>query len=391
MTRLVDQLEAKIGQGQSVSHHQAARVAGKIMAMTPAVSLAPLHARVIGQALIGKESWYATIPDPRPFVGRARLFLDLLRTKNGRTWWTWWTWCAKPTPIRLRAAGDASEVGYGGLLPDGELGGASFFCVPFTREQAARMAAGDFSSTEREVTAMAVCLSWVEAHRPELVMSCRVQYQTDSQAAMFCVLGMKGTPPCLRAVDDLLLWCAARDVELEVVWYPRESAMQQQADALSKEASLTQWQLRGEVFASLWEEPCLGGRGPTVDAFADEGTWKTPVFYAPTWSPNAAAVDAFAQSWEGDHQLLYMNPPFHLLGRVVQKIREEQANCVLVAPVWPRWWAVALRRLPVKARRRLPHTDLFLRTGPGGGRQAKSPRYAVEAVYILWCAAAARV
>ena len=75
--------------------------------------------------------------------------------------------------------------------------------------------------------------------------------------------------PVLLAVDRLLTWCAERDVELEVVWYPRESALQQAADDYSKHASLSQWQLNDRVFRSLWGEPCLGGRAPTVDAFAD--------------------------------------------------------------------------------------------------------------------------
>ena len=73
---------------------------------------------------------------------------------------------------------------------------------------------------------------------------------------------------------------------------------------------------------------------------------------------------------------------------MVSKIRDEQANCVLIAPVWPRWWAVALRRLPVKVRRRLAHSELFVRAGPKGQRATKGPRYAVEAWYILWWAGA---
>ncbi|KXZ41821.1 hypothetical protein GPECTOR_272g706 [Gonium pectorale] len=312
------------------------------------------------------------------FVQRARLFLRLLKLKNGRSWW------AKPTAFRFRAAGDASELGYGGLLPDGELGEDSSFSVPFTAAQAERLAANDFSSTEREVTAMAVCLQWVAARRPELAMSGIIQYQTDSQAALLCVLGMKGTPPCLVAVDELLCWCAERDVELEVVWYPRESELQQAADRLSKDPSLSQWQLNGRVFDALWGEPALKGRRPTVDAFADERTAKLPCFYAAAWSPRAAAVDAFAQHWGGAEQLLYLNPPFQLMGRVIRKIRAERANCVLIAPVWPRWWSVTLRSLPVKAQRRLPHSGLFERTAPGGAIEAKGPRYAVCAFYILW-------
>ncbi|GIL68331.1 hypothetical protein Vafri_21527 [Volvox africanus] len=189
----------------------------------------------------------------------------------------------------------------------------------------------------------------------------------------------------MMAVDELLCWCAERDLELEVVWYPRESDFQEAADALSKHPDLTQWQLRAEVFNSLWIEQCLGGRQPTVDAFADERSTKLPNFYSPTWSPNSAGIGTFAQPWGGPEQLLYINPPFQLMGRVVQKIREERANCVLVVPIWPRWWMVTPNRMPVRTRRCLPHSGLFERPrGAGGTPMVKSPRYAVEALYIIW-------
>ncbi|GLC67991.1 hypothetical protein PLESTF_000631500 [Pleodorina starrii] len=56
-------------------------------------------------------------------------------------------------------------------------------------------------------------------------------------------------------------------------------------------------------------------RPPTVDTFADEGTAKLPVFNTATWSPNAAAIDAFAQHRSGAEQLLCINPSSQLMGR----------------------------------------------------------------------------
>ncbi|GLC51734.1 hypothetical protein PLESTB_000542300 [Pleodorina starrii] len=52
-------------------------------------------------------------------------------------------------------------------------------------------------------------------------------------------------------------------------------------------------------------------------------------------------------------------------------------------PAGPRWWAVALRRLHVKARRRLAHSEPFIRAGPKGQCATQEPRYTVEAWYIL--------
>ena len=177
LTSLVQQLE-ETGAG-GITFRHVAQVVGKIVSMTPAVTLAPLHARVISQALAGARGWDEAVGDPTAVLQRARLFLQLLRMKNGRTWW------AKGRPLKLRMVGDASEVGVGGFLPDGELGiASSSFRVPFTEQQLARRAANDFSSTEREVVATTVCLQFVDAQRPELLAGRIVQYQTDSQAAM---------------------------------------------------------------------------------------------------------------------------------------------------------------------------------------------------------------
>ncbi len=384
LERLVQTLEARAP--GAVTHRNVAQVAGKIMSMTLAVAMAPLHARVVGQALAHKASWDEAVGDPVAFLQRARMFLQVLRLKNGRTWF------AKEAPLKLRLVGDASEIGTGGFLPDGELGEASSFSVPFTAAQLARRAANDFSSTEREVVAALTCLRFVFAFQPDLLLSRTVQYQTDSQAAMFCVLGMKGTPPCLRAVDGLLTWCAERDCELEVVWYPRTASLQQAADSLSKRPEMSQWSLNADSYRELWDEPCLRGRTPWLDAFADEATTKIPGrFFPARWSPNSLGIDALAHSglqppgYDGDGRpLVYINPPFERLGQIVRKLREEEPDCVLIAPMWPRWWRPHLRALPhFRACRALKAKNLFERVNVNGKREWHTPAYRVEAWYFV--------
>ena len=208
---------------------------------------------------------------------------------------------------------------------------------------------------------------------------------------MFCVLGMKGAPPCLLAMDAFLMWCAERDCELETVWYPRETPAQQAADLLSKHPSLRQWALHQTIYEGLWAEPGLVGRRPYMDLFADEGTTKVAGrFFSPHWSPNSSGVNALAHSWSAppgwsgpDRPLLYLNPPFELMGAVVRKLRDEAPDCVLIAPVWPRWWAAQLGRLPhYRGVRQLPTKDIFVTWDPVKGQVAKTPHYGVQAWYF---------
>ena len=77
---------------------------------------------------------------------------------------------------------------------------------------------------------------------------------------------------------------------------------------------------------------------PEVDAFACNGNQQ----FARWWGPGSLEhEDAFTCDW--GKELLWANPPFSLLQRVVQKIVKDAAHIVLVVPVWPRkdWYQEA--------------------------------------------------
>lgn len=73
-----------------------------------------------------------------------------------------------------------------------------------------------FSSMDREIRTIIQVLHWVQAEAPVLMQNCRLQYQTDSQAAKFCVVGIKGAHECLSAEAEVDPLCA--DIDIEVAW-----------------------------------------------------------------------------------------------------------------------------------------------------------------------------
>jgi hypothetical protein len=89
------------------------------------------------------------------------------------------------------------------------------------------------------------------------------------------------------------------------------------------------YRLHPELFAQAC---AVLGYAPTRDAFASEGNQQCPLY----WDRDADALD---QPWGGE-QRLYMNPPFSMMGRVVQKILAEGATVMIVFPVWTTasWW-----------------------------------------------------
>ena len=89
-----------------------------------------------------------------------------------------------------------------------------------------------------------------------------------------------------------------------------------------------------------------------------------------SWKPDpfAMATDAFCISWKDKGG--YAFPPFALIGRCLQKVREERATLVLVAPTWSaQAWYPALLELLISDPLLLPKrkdllTDPFNRFHP---------------------------
>ena len=76
----------------------------------------------------------------------------------------------------------------------------------------------------------------------------------------------------------------------------------------------------------------VGNRQPSIDAFADSKNNQFPRF----WTQRDSAWD---KDWNLE-RLLWINAPFDQLGKVAQKIVDDQAKAVVIAPKWTHksWW-----------------------------------------------------
>ena len=45
------------------------------------------------------------------------------------------------------------------------------------------------------------------------------------------------------------------------------------------------------------------------------------------------------------------------MGEIVQKIKDEPVDCILVGPQWPRHWRAMLQQMPIREIVVLPHWD----------------------------------
>ena len=102
-----------------------------------------------------------------------------------------------------------------------------------------------------------------------------------------------------------------------------------------------------------------------VDLFATRHNTQLKSFFSYHPDPAALASDALVQSW-GDLNC-YAFPPFVLLGRVLQKIRQERVKkVILIAPNWTaQVWYPALLQLLVDNPLILPQNVDLLRNPLG--------------------------
>ena len=80
-----------------------------------------------------------------------------------------------------------------------------------------------------------------------------------------------------------------------------------------------------------------------MDMFASRLTTKLDRFFS--WRLNKE--DAFSQDWTNFQGRGYANPPWNLLGRVLNRIQQQKVILVLIAPVWKSqpWYPTLLELL----------------------------------------------
>jgi hypothetical protein len=108
------------------------------------------------------------------------------------------------------------------------------------------------------------------------------------------------------------------------------------ADALSRIHTAGDYALRQDVFDHAIRAMQVT---PTIDLFATAENAKRRRFV--TWKGPSHPREAFSLPTWGNG-LPYIFPPAQLLPRVLQRIRDESVNAVVVIPKWPSraWWNV---------------------------------------------------
>ena len=134
--------------------------------------------------------------------------------------------------------------------------------------------------------------------------------------------------PCNDMARDIWLWCATRHIWLSASHIP--GRLNVQADLQSRRVNIdTEWMLKPLLFRRL----CTLFFTPDIDLFASRLNHQLPKYVSWKPDPAAHAVDAYLLPWNNFR--FYAFPPFSQIGRVLQKVHQDQAEGLLVVPNWP--------------------------------------------------------
>ena len=93
------------------------------------------------------------------------------------------------------------------------------------------------------------------------------------------------------------------------------------------------WECKTQITDSL-------GVNPELDLFALQYNKRCHRFYGPD---SDEITDAMKTSWHG--QMVWANPPFSMMGKVVSKMISDNAHGILIVPAWETtdWYPKALK------------------------------------------------
>ncbi len=176
------------------------------------------------------------------------------------------------------------------------------------------------------------------------IQNTHVLIETDNTTAAAYMNRMGGvrSEQCRFRAELIWQWLLSRGCWATTRYLPGEENCT--ADRLSRKLSEgMEWQLQPSIFQAVCNHFQVF---PQVDLFASEDNAQLPIFFSFQPQEQALGTDAFLYDW-GKYDTAYVFCPFSVLPRVLQKVKTDGANVILIAPVWTTavWWANAMKLL----------------------------------------------
>ena len=180
-----------------------------------------------------------------------------------------------------------------------------------------------------------------------------LRIMTDNTTAMLCITnqGSVHSSECNDVVRQIWIWAQERNIWLSAAHIPGEDNVT--ADNASRKfADDSEWELNDSIFQQI----CAEFGQPDIDLFASRLNRKVEQFCSWHPDPEAKFVDAFTINWS--QYLGYAFPPFAVLPAMMQKIKMEGAQVIVVVPKWPtKPWFTVMKSMIVGEMVEIPVTN----------------------------------
>ena len=211
---------------------------------------------------------------------------------------------------------------------------------------------------KKELQTCFIALEYFVSHLRDI----HVQLSVDNTAAV-SHLNHAGGGTRSQALSDLAIatweWCLQRRIYLSAIHIP--GIVNKTPDGLSRQKlESTEWMLDSSVFRQI----VAVYQQPQVDLFASHHNHQLPNYFSQIPDPQAMGTDAFSIPWK--FNLCYLFPPFPLIQKCIQKIKQDQTDALLIMPVWKSrpWYPLLLEMLMdltelLPLRTKLLHLPMF--------------------------------
>ena len=169
-----------------------------------------------------------------------------------------------------------------------------------------------------------------------------VRLWEDNQAVVHIIRNRTSRSPQL--MGELRLLMEVLD-ELDIDLLPRYIRSElNPADEFSRLTDRDAWRLRTSTHRMLRHKARrVLGTDLTLDAFACHQTKICTRYASRLFDRHALGFDGLALDWR--QEVVWINPPWCLLGDIISKLQQEKPAAVLIVPHWPTqvWWPQLLR------------------------------------------------
>lgn len=341
---------SRILKAQQVSIRDFSKLIGTMVAAEPGVKYAALYYKTL------------ELDRDRALNLNARNFDANMRiSRESKLCIEWWIrnldHASRPIslgPMDRRIETDSSRFGYGGhdVTHDLEFSGT------WTDEDK------EFHINYLELKAAFLCLKFFCKN----VTNEHIYLFIDNTVALKYITKMGGRKPVLNELaKQIWHWCEDRNIWISAFHIP--GRLNIRADKLSRMKKKCNDDMEWALAQSMYDKIVLKMGRSDIDLFASKQNRKSQLFISYVPEKDALAVNAFSVTW--NYNLHYAFPPFSIIGRVIQKLCQDKAELILVAPLFPSqpWFPTMLRQISGQSYV-LPKSDSILYL-PGTLKQHK--------------------